>query len=195
MDVNARKQYLETLLGRYLRDRKRQKGVLLDEIGRTTGQNRKYAIRKLRVLASGTTRMPRKRPAVYGREVRQALEKVWTIYDFPCGQRLSPILRTDLQRLREWGELPISNRTAGMLIKISPATIDRLLMPVKETQKVGRRYRPKSSGLLAKRIPLRLGEWQNARVGEIDMDLVLHCGATVAGDYGHSLSTLDVFTG
>ena len=82
MDVNARKQYLETLLGRYLRDRKRQKGVLLDEIGRTTGQNRKYAIRKLRVLASGTTRMPRKRPAVYGRPVRQALEKVWTIYDY-----------------------------------------------------------------------------------------------------------------
>jgi hypothetical protein len=48
----SRKQYLQTLLSRYLRARKRQKGTILDEFCRNTGQNRKYVIRKISHLAS-----------------------------------------------------------------------------------------------------------------------------------------------
>lgn len=57
----SRKQYLRTLLERYLRARKRQKGLILDEYCRNTGQNRKYVIRKISRMASTEPRPPRKR--------------------------------------------------------------------------------------------------------------------------------------
>ena len=195
MDLRARKQYLEALLERYLKARKRHKGALLDEIGRTTRQNRKYIIRKLSDLAAGKTRVIRKRKAAYGREVQRGLETLWEIFDFPCGQRLRPLIRTELEKLRRFGEISVSQATAAKLMQVSPATIDRLLRPKKGTEKTRRRYRQGSPGLIAKKIPLRMGEWKNVRVGQVDMDLVLHCGSATAGEYGHSLSTLDVFSG
>lgn len=192
--MRARKQYLETLMVRYLGVRKRQKGVLLDEICRNTRQNRKYIIRKLSDLAAGRVRAARKRTASYGPDVQRALVKLWKIYDLPCGQRLSPLIRSDLERLRTFGEVAVSNRTAGQLIRISPATIDRLLRSEKEARREGARYRRGGGGLIALKIPLRMGEWTNVQLGQVDMDLVLHCGSSTAGEFGHSLSTMDVST-
>jgi hypothetical protein len=192
MDMRARKQYLQTLLGRYLKARKRQKGMILAEYCRNTGQNRKYVIRRLSALASGQTKAVKKRTACYGRDVRRALETLWAIFDYPCGQRLRPLLRTELERLRRFGEIVVTTRTAAKLERISPATIDRLLRSSKRDLKAGLRYRRGSPGLIAKKIPLRMGEWRNAQVGQVDMDLVLHCGSSIAGEYGHSLSTVDV---
>lgn len=194
MDMKSRKQYLQTLLDRYLRARKRQKGAILDEFIRNTGQNRKYIIRTLSDLATGKTKAIKKRAAVYGRDVRLAVETLWRIFDYPCGQRLRPAIQAELDRLRRFGEIMVSDRTAGKLKRISPATIDRLLQPHKRELKAKGRYRRASTGLIAKRIPLRMGEWRNVQVGQIDLDLVLHCGAATAGEYGHTLSTLDVFS-
>jgi hypothetical protein len=194
MDMKARKQYLQTLLDRYLKARKRIKGAILDEFCRNTGQNRKYVIRRLSDLASGKTKTVRKRAAYYGRDVQGALETLWAIFDFPCGQRLRPVIRTELERLRRLGEMSVSGRTAAKLERVSPATIDRLLRSKKRDWKAGRRYRQGSCGLIAKKIPLRMGEWRNIQAGQVDVDLVLHCGSSTAGEYGHSLSTLDVFS-
>ena len=194
MDVRARKQYLESLIGRYLKSRKLHKGLVLDEICRNTGQNRKYVIRKLSDLAAGRTRLPKKRRPYYGRDVVRGLELLWTIFDFPCGQRLRPLIETELTRLRNLGEISLSDTTAAKLSAISPSTIDRLLRPKKRVWKAGRRYRSASTGLLAKKIPLRMGEWKNVCVGQVDMDLVLHCGSSTAGEYGHSLSTVDILS-
>jgi hypothetical protein len=110
MDTASRKQYLETLLKRYLRARKRQKGLILDEYCRNTGQNRKYVIRKIGVLAWSESRPPRKRAPRYGQETARALEKLWKIFDYPCGQRLRPLIETELERLRRLGELKVSGR-------------------------------------------------------------------------------------
>jgi hypothetical protein len=192
MDMRTRRQYLETLLGRYLRGRKHQKRKILDEFCRNTGQNRKYVIRRFSELASGRTRPARKRRRRYGREVQGALKTLWTIFDFPCGQRLCPLVRTELGRLRDLGEISVSEETAAKLGRVSAATIDRLLRPEKGAWKA--RHRHGSPGLIAKKIPLRMGEWKDVRVGQVDMDLVLHCGSSTAGEYGHSLSTVDILS-
>ncbi len=78
----SRKQYLRTLLERYLRARKRQKGSILDEYCRNTGQNRKYAIRRTGGLATTEPRPPRKRAPHYGPDTARALEKLWKFFDF-----------------------------------------------------------------------------------------------------------------
>jgi hypothetical protein len=98
----------------------------------------------------------------------------------------------ELGRLRRLGEISVSSQTAAKLVTVSPATIDRLLRPEKQAWKA--RHRRGSPSLIAKKIPLRMGEWTNVRVGQVDMDLVLHCGSSTAGEYGHSLSILDIFS-
>jgi hypothetical protein len=192
MDMASRKQYLRTLLERYLRARKRQKGSILDEYCRNTGQNRKYVIRKMGRLASTEPRPPRKRAPHYGPETARALEKLWRVFDYPCGQRLRPLIETELDRLRRLKEIEVSAQTAEKLKAISPATIDRLLRPKKQAWKLHHKSGAKGPGLIAKKIPLRMGTGKNLRVGFVDMDLVLHCGSSTAGEYGHSLSTLDL---
>jgi hypothetical protein len=191
----ARRQYLQTLITRYLKVRKRQKGSILDEYCRNTGQNRKYVIRRLGRLASSEPGGRRRRVPHYGQDTARALEKLWRIFDFPCGQRLRPLISTELDRLRRLGKLEVSAKTAEKLRIVSPATIDRLLGPKKQEWKLHRTYNVKGPGLIAKKIPLRMGTKENNRVGFVDMNLVLHCGSSTAGEYGHSPSTQELRSG
>lgn len=48
MNIEARKQYMETLRERYLKANKKEKGEILNEYCRNTGQDRKYVIKKFR---------------------------------------------------------------------------------------------------------------------------------------------------
>lgn len=47
--------------------------------------------------------------------VRAALAEVWEIFDYPCGGRLKPLLESEVDRLRELGELSISDEVAEKL--------------------------------------------------------------------------------
>lgn len=193
--MSARDQYLKKLLPDYFKSDRKGKTKILDEYCRNTGQNRKYVIRKIRELSFGEVKRRKKRRAYYGRDVQSALWTIWKIFDGPCGQRLKPLLETEVKRLRELGELKISDRTYEKLCRISSATIDRLLRPKKEEWKVTRRYKRKKAGLIAKKIPLKLTDWDTQRIGYVEMDTVFHCGSSTAGEFINSLSTLEISTG
>ena len=195
MDMRSRTQYLETLIPRYLKANRKGKTSVLDEYCFNTGQNRKYVIRKISQMAFGEPKVRKKRTVRYGHDVREALWKVWKIFDGPCGQRLQPLLETEVGRLRDLGELRISDKTYNKLLSISSATIDRLLRSKKEGWKVQRRYGNRKAGLIAQRIPLRLTDWDTACVGYVEMDLVFHCGSSTAGEFISSLSTLEISSG
>jgi len=193
--MRARHQYLETLIPRYLKADRKGKGCLLDEYCLNTGQNRKYVIRKIRRMAFGEPCSRRRRACYYGYEVREALWKLWKVFDRPCGQRLKPLLEQEVGRLRDLGELRVSDETHEKLLRISSATIDRLLRSKKESWKARRRYGYRNAGLIAQRIPLRLTDWDTSLVGYVEMDLVFHCGASTAGDFISSLSALEISSG
>lgn len=195
MDLKSRNQYLGTVLERYLKADKAHKGQLLDEYCANTGQNRKYVIRKVSRLAFGPPRVRKRRSVFYGTEVRRALETLWRLFDLPCGQRLAPLVRSELERLRRLKEIEIAEKTAQKLLRVSPATIDRLLRSKKSEIKDRRRYASRSANLISKKIPLRMTEWDTSRVGYVEMDLVLHGGATTAGEFVHSLSAVEISTG
>jgi len=132
MDMNARNQYLEVLQEKYFVAKSRkEKSQILDEYCQNTGQHRKYVIRKIR---SPLHRIPtkRKRASLYDAPVRSALAKIWEIFDFPCGQRLKPLLETELSRLRRLKEVTIPDEVAEKLSKVSARTIDRLLRHQRE---------------------------------------------------------------
>jgi len=188
MDMRSREQYLKALLGRYLRARKRGKSALLDEYCRNTGMARKSVLRKIAGLLKGESPPWKQRRPMYGRPVRVALETLWEIFDRPCGQRLKPLVEEELGRLRSLGELKVDEKTARQLKRVSPATIDRLLTAKKTEWIAQKRYGRVGGNLIAKKIPLKMTDWDLRQVGFLEMDFVLHCGASTDGEYAHGLS-------
>jgi len=46
----------------------------------------------------------KKRKQIHHGYARAALAKVWEIFDYPCGQRLAPLLKSEVDRLRKLGK-------------------------------------------------------------------------------------------
>jgi hypothetical protein len=78
---------------------------------------------------------------------------------------------------------------------MSPATMDRLLAPIRA--QVGRKRRggTKPGSLLKKHIPIRTGNDDIVRVGFIEADTVAHCGGSLAGDFAWTLTWTDIISG
>lgn len=83
MDMHSRDQYLKRLLERYLKAGKKGRGEILDEYCRNTGQSRKYVIRKISDLRFVSSKRRKKREVKYDHKVRNALYRLWEIFDYP----------------------------------------------------------------------------------------------------------------
>jgi hypothetical protein len=197
MGMQAKKEYLLVLREKYYQTQtKKEKSRLLDEYCQNTGQSRKYVISRIQQRIDLSPRKKRVKLQRYDGEVTAALATIWAIFDYPCGQRLKPILETELERLRELGELQISDETAWRLKSISSATIDRKLSNQREIFQLKRaRGIPKPGSLLKSKIAIRLTEWDTQEVGNVEMDTVAHCGSSASGEFVYSLSTTEISSG
>ena len=197
MDMSARNQYLKVLQGKYFMAKvRKEKSAILDEYCSNTHQNRKYVTRKIRSSISLVPKRRGGKEVIYDGYVKAALAKVWEIFDCPCGQRLKPILEVEPDRLRELGELKVSDEVALKLRTISSATIDRKLKHQREMLHLLRsKGGPKPGSLLKGKIPIRLTEWDTSKTGYVEMDLVVHCGSSTLGEYINTLSTIEVSSG
>jgi len=197
MDMHSRNEYLKQLQQRYfMAGSRKEKSAILDEYCTNTHQNRKYVISRLHSFLSSRPKERRKRKQIYDGYVKAALAKIWEIFDYPCGQRLAPLLKTEVSRLRQLEEIFIPNEVAEKLMQIAPATIDRKLKHQRQVLHLKRyRAKPKPSSLLYKRIPIRLSEWDTSVVGFLEIDLVTHCGSSPFGVYICSLNTVEISSG
>ena len=90
------------------------------------------------------------------------------------------------------GHLTITEEVRQQLLHVSPATVDRLLSPLRHphgltTTKPGR--------LLKHQIPVRtFTEWTDAKPGFLEADLVAHCGGATDGSFLYTLTLTDVAT-
>src|ERR1035438_2879009 len=136
------------------------------------------------------------RTPAYDSPVRVALIRAWEMFDFPCGQRLAPALRQEVERLRKTKDLVGSEEVAAKLRAISPKTIDRVLAREKRVRRLRRNRNPSVHPLLYQKIPVKVAsEWDTGEVGNLQVDYVLHCGRSTAGEYLHTLSAADIATG
>ena len=129
MTKTAKRELLEAIRARYLRASKPEKGRILDEFVATTGYHRKYAIRLLR---HGPPRRPasrrRGRP-IYTSSVVQVLTDIWELCGRICSRRLHPFLPEILEVLEHQQELVLPPDTKALFLRMSRATVDRLLKP------------------------------------------------------------------
>ena len=195
MNIEARKQYMDTLRKRYFKANKKEKGAILDEYCRNTDQERKYASKKFNYKVKLKRKEDRKKRACfYDSAVITVLVEIWKIFDYPCGQRLEEILNTETENLRVWKEIICSNEVAGKLKKIKSATIDRRLNHEKEVLKLKKKYRTKSSFLLSN-IPVKTSaDFDRCIIGNEQVDFVESCGTSAAGEYVNNMSICDIFS-
>ena len=165
--MHSREQYLEEVRKEYVRADKRGRSKLLSEARRRTRLNRKYLIRILNGTKAGEAKQParRTRRRSYGVAVLSSLVEVWEIFDYPCGQRLEPALKQEVERLREFGELRCSDAVAEQLRQISAQTIDRLLAREKQVRGLRRNRNPGVQRLNWERVPVQVAaEWDTQQV-------------------------------
>lgn len=193
----AKIEYLNAVRPRYRKCKKRaEKARFLDEICATTGFERKYVIK---LLSRGPEKSfrPRKgrgRKARYSDpEVLKPLKAIWRSANLPCSKRLKALIPIWLPAYEALnGSLRDSSR--AKLLEISPASIDRLLKPIRIEQPRGRSM-TKPGSLLRSQIPILTGQWEEHRPGYIEADTVAHCGGSMAGEFVFTLDCVDVATG
>jgi hypothetical protein len=193
MSKKSKDELVERTHPRYLQASRTEKSRILDEFVAATGYHRKHAIRKLRQGLSTSRRERRGRPRTYTGEVVRALAQIWRICGCICGKRLQPFLPEMVRVLERHHELVVSPETRALLLQMSASTIDRRLA-------LFRRRRghstTKPGTLLKNAIPVRtFADWDEAKPGFLEMDLVAHCGDSTAGKYLHTLTATDVHTG
>ncbi|MBU1122654.1 MAG: transposase family protein [Candidatus Omnitrophica bacterium] len=197
MDIMARNQYLKKIQEEYLTASKMGKSQLLNESQKRTGLCRKHLITKLsqgNCLSIPTPR--KKRSQYYDGHFKAVLVKVWKIFDYPCGQRLAPLLKTEVDRLRLFNELSCSDIITDKLKSISPASIDLKLRHEKRVLNLSRNRNPSNNPLLYQKIPIKVNsDWDKSVPGNCQLDFVAHCGRSLAGEFINSLSLVDIFSG
>jgi len=198
MSLKSKHELMEVIQPRYMKANKAEKQKILDEFTSATGYHRKHAIRILKNQVQVQKHLEGKNKtykAIYCGEVVQALEQIWEIYGRICSKRLQPFLPEAIKVLERCKEIELSKETKELLLKISSASIDRCLHPIRIKSPHGLST-TKPGSLLKKLIPVRtFTEWDEERPGFMEIDLVAHCGNTTEGQYLNTLTCTDICTG
>src|SRR6266566_1581395 len=173
----------------------KKKSKLLDAFTATTGYNRKYAMWLLNHAQEGQHPPELQHPRHYGPDVQHALFLVWHAANCICAKRLIPYLPTLVEALERHEHLHLTEECRSQLLSMSAATADRLL---RSQRTLGLRglSTTRAGTLLKQQIPIRtFQEWNEARPGFLEVDLVAHCGTDIEGGYLYTLTLTDVATG
>jgi hypothetical protein len=190
-------EYLAAQRERYRQAPRAGRTRLLDEMVTVTGYHRKAVIRQLRQTRPGRPRRRRVgRPREYDGAVATAAQVLWDAAGQIGAKRLQPFVPELLDRLTAYGELRVAPRTARLLRQVSISTLERLLAPARRTVPRRGPSLTRPGAWLKSQIPLRtFADWDDARPGFLEVDLVAHCGQSTAGFFLHTLCAVDIATG
>lgn len=196
--MRSRNQYLKELRAEYLKTKsKKRRGELLDEAEKRTKLNRKYLMDKLKPKSNLDKLVSerKKREQYYDNSVKPALVAMRRIFDHACGQRLKTSLEDETDRLRMQDELICSDEVAKKLKQMGSATIDRKLKHARQNELAKKKY-GKKHPLLYQSIPVKVFAERNRSVlGNMQIDLVEHCGASASGQFVNTLTATDISSG
>jgi hypothetical protein len=137
----------------------------------------------------------RGKPSLYNiPSVIEPLKRIWLASGQPCSKLLKPTIRLWLPYYaQEFGGLKLSAVKA--LLKISPATIDRVFKSIRIQYTKRGRSTTKPGTLLRKSIPIKTNQWDETRPGYLEADTVAHCGDSIEGMFVYTLDLVDIATG
>ena len=191
----TRKELIEAVGERYRGAPTVDKTKILDEFIELTGYHRKHAIRLLAGRAMGAR--PRGvRRCIYDDGVRQALIVLWEAGDRVCGKRLKVLIPLLIEAMERHGHSRLDASVKALLLRVSAATIDRLLSPARVHADGQRRRRTGVGSAIRRSIPVRtFSDWRNPPPGFFEVDMVEHSGPKTEGDFVHTLVLTDIASG
>jgi hypothetical protein len=193
-----RRELVEAMQWRYHKSPKTDKTRILNEFVALTGYHRKHGVRLLnqqcdagaKAVQDGCIRSRR----VYDEAVKETLTVMWETSDRICGKRLKAILPELLDAMERHGHLSLDPEVRSRTLRVSAATIDRLLKPIRSGAKSRRKRR--RSKKASKEVPVRtFADWGQPDPGYLEVDFVVHCGVSMAGSFVHTLVATDVCSG
>ena len=209
LTMKQRQAVTAVTVQRYRESSKKVKQQILNEFCETTGYCRGYArfvlrnhgrqvwLRGKRIIVGDVhKRQQRLKPRLYDDQVVKELTKLWELLNYLCGKRLVAIMPELIAKLEQFAELRLTVSTKEKLLRISAASIDRLLQPERRKHQLRGRSHTKPGTLLKHQIPIRtFAEWDEQQPGFAEIDLVAHDGGLALGDYCQTLDLTDVCTG
>ena len=196
ISMSARREITTAVAERYRSAGRAEKGRVLDELCKVAGWHRKHAVRALASAATSAPDGPRQRKRTYGATIEDALVALWEASDRICGKRLKVMIPTLLPALERHGRLKLDNADRALVLDISAATIDRLLIDTKVAAAGGRRRRVGFYSAVRREVPIRtFNDWNDPAPGFCEVDMVAHGGTSVAGSFIQTLTMVDIATG
>lgn len=190
----ARAEVLGALRVRYQQAAKDEKTKILDEFVAVAGCHRKHAIRLLTASSDAAAAVAVRSRRTYDEAVREALIVLWEAADRICGKRLKAILPSLVAALEQHGHMALEAAVRQRLLSASAATIDRLLVSVRNNSSRGKKR--KTSTKPSRQVAIRtFADWKEPLPGFLEIDFVAHGGSSVAGIFVWSLAATDVCTG
>jgi hypothetical protein len=178
---------------RYRKADKAGKTRILDEYPAPVGGNRKYAVfkpgregkqqlrlidgRYVNVRVSGGTRRERVYPRYYDDAVKTVLIRLRAFFRCICGERLTPLIKANLDALCRRKRFGISPEIKVKLRRISRSTVERLLREERRKRRLKGRSTTRKGTLLKNQIPVRVF-WarDGKKAGFCEIDTVSHDG-------------------
>lgn len=195
MSNDFKKQYLENSYSRYSLASKLEKAKILDEFCRVCHYNRKYAIRILNHPDSKTNSQQQKRRGPKKQyddpQLLEAIKYFWKLTNLPCSKRLKAIIDLWLP----YSSYYLPSHLKEKLLCMSPATIDRLMKPMRARFKKLGLATTKPGSILKKHIPVKTNQWEETKPGFLEADTVAHCGNSVAGMFIYTINCVDIASG
>lgn len=192
--TQARRIVLQQIAPAYHQASGSQKQKILEEFVTVTGYAHKYAqwlLHHVQEVLTPPTALRRRS----GPEVEEALVLAWKTLNRIGTKRLIPFLPDVLETLEEEGHIQLSKEHRTLLLSMSAATADRLLQAHRSTHPHGLST-TKAGPLLKQQIPIRtFAQWDEAKPGFLEVDLVAHCGGRLQGSCLYTITLTDVATG
>jgi hypothetical protein len=121
---------------------------------------------------------------------------LWEAGDRICGKRLKPLIPLLIPAMERHGRLALDEAVRSRLFRISAASIDRVLAPVRTVALGGRRRSNGHASTVRRSVPVRTyADWNDPAPGFMEADLVAHGGPSASGSFVQTLTLTDVATG
>jgi len=143
--------------------------------------NRKYAIRLLNATPRYGKAARGRKPKYTGKLFMRTLQAIWKASDFMCSDRLKAVIPLWLPHYERTHGRIIDDGTRALLLSVSPATLDRILKPIRSRH--GKGLSGTKPGLMLRsQIPIRTSHWDINSPGYMEADTIAHCGNSLAGE-------------
>ncbi|MBU0683200.1 MAG: hypothetical protein KJ864_02780 [Candidatus Omnitrophica bacterium] len=174
-----------------------EKSNLITELCITCNWHRKHAIRTLNNYKRFTKpkSKPRGKPSKYNKpEIIKILKRIWLAAYMPCSKNFKALIPLWIPSYQlEYTAIP--DEIIKLLYEISPASIDRILKPVRVKYTGKGKSTTKPGTLIRNQIPIKTNQWDESKPGFIEADTVAHCGDRTEGMYANTVDTVDIATG